>query len=138
MNWNCFSNVAQVIETTILVATAVCGVVKYFHEKRIEKEKRTIEIVGELLEEYHEQFDEKGINTDYQKDVRYLSRIEQFCIAVDSKVYSKRTVKKYGSKFLSFLYKNYKDTVIAKRRKGFKNDENINYRYLEKLVKSFS
>lgn len=138
MNWNCLANVAQVVEAAIIAVTAICGVIKYFHEKRIEKKKRTIEKVGELLEEYHEQFDKIGINKDYQKDVRYLSRMEQFCIAVDSKVYSKRTVKKYGSKFLSFLYKNYKDTVIAKRRKGFKNDEDMNYRYLEKLVKSFN
>lgn len=142
MNWNCLANISQVVEAVFLAMTAVCGIIKYFYEKRIEKQKRTIEKVGELLEEYHKQFDEIGINTDYKKDVHFLSHVEQFCIAVESDVYCIETVQKYGSKFLSYLYDKYKDTVIANRRKSYAdnkviNDNEVSYYYLEKLVKSF-
>ena len=142
MNWEIVGIIAQIVETTVVLVTAICGLCKYFYEKRVEKRNRTIEKVGELLEEYHREFDEIGINKDFKKDVRFLSKIEQFCIAIESGVYCKETVKIYGSKFLSYLVKEYKNTVIAKKRKNYKDDDvisdtEVSYYYLEKLVKSF-
>ena len=142
MNWEIAGIIAQIVEAAVVLVTAVCGLCKYFYEKSIEKRNRTIEKVGSLLEEYHREFDEIGINKDFKKDVRFLSKIEQFCIAVDSKVYSKKVVKKYGSKFISYLFDKYKDTVIATRRKNYEDDivikdNEVSYYYLGKLVKSF-
>ena len=74
------------------------------------------------------------INSHFQEHKRYLSKIEQFCIAVDSGIYSKRVLRKFGSKYLGFIYDHYKENVIAQRRKQYGED---NYRYLELLVKTF-
>lgn len=140
MNWEL---IIQIAGTLIGLTTAFFGVITYCKEKWTEKRNRTIEKVGELIEEYHKQFDETGVNTDYKKDIRFLSLVEQFCIAVESEVYCKETVRKYGSKFLSNLYEKYKDTVIAKRRKNYVYkdiiaDNEVSYYYLGKLVKSFN
>lgn len=135
MDWDVTLNWATIIETVVIVATAACGLYKYFREKTIERRNRTIEKIGELLNEYREGcFDEKYNNERFKDHVAFLSRVEQFCIAVDSKVYSKAILKKFGSKFLCSLYHKYKNNVIAKRRSMYGED---NYIYLEKLVIAF-
>ncbi len=123
----------ELIGQLVGIGVAIFGVVTYFVDKLHEKRNRTIEKVGELLEEYHEKYSKLSIADHFMEHVRFLSRIEQFCIAVDSGVYSKRTLRKYGSKFIVHVYKKYKDNVIEKRRSQFKDD---NYHYLEKFVKS--
>lgn len=131
-NWN---NLIQAIGGIIGLVIAIFGVATYFMDKRIETRNRTIEKVGELLEEYHEKYRDLDINDHFMEHVRFLSQIEQFCIAVDSKVYSKKTLNKFGSKFLCSIYKKYEDNVIATRKKNLGEDK---YQYLEKLVKSFT
>ena len=114
--------------------TGIFGVATYVTDKLIKRRNITIEKVGKLLDKYHEKYASLSINENYKEHVRFLSQIEQFCIAVDSRVYSKRTLKKFGSKFLTSLYNKYLDNIIKKRRQQFGDNS---YRYLEKLVKSF-
>ena len=116
----------------VALIVAVFGVATYFADKLITRRNRTIEKVGEFLDEYHEKYADLDINSHYREHISFLSKIEQFCIAVDSKVYSIRIIRKFGSKFLCNLYHNYEDNVIAKRRKQFSQES---YRYFEKLTK---
>lgn len=113
---------------------ALFGVGTYIYDKVVSRRDLTIDKVGELLEEYHEKYAGLEIEGHYKEHVRFLSKIEQFCIAVDSKVYDRRTLRKFGSKFLTNLYKQYENNVIARRRTQFKDGC---YRYFEKLVKWF-
>ena len=127
MSWECIGHITALVSVIIGVVTYVC-------DKVIERRNLTIEKVGNLLDEYHDKYKDLTIREHYQEHVRFLSRIEQFCIAVDSGVYSRWIIKKFGSKFLSSIYEKYKDNVIQKRRQQFGED---NYRYLADLVNSF-
>ena len=127
MNW-------ELIVQIVAILAGLFGIASYIWDKLIIRRNRTIEKVGSLLDEYHEKYASLNINEYYKDHVRFLSKIEQFCIAVDSHVYSKRTIKKFGSKFLTDRYKKYYG-IIKQRRKQF--DKN-SYCYFEKLVKYFS
>ena len=118
----------------LALITGIFGVATYVIDKLIKRRNATIEKVGCLLDEYHEKYANLSVNENYKEHVRFLSKIEQFCIAVDSRVYSKKTLKKFGSKFLTGTYNKHLDNIIKKRRKQFGN---TSYKYLEKLVKSF-
>ena len=112
MSWECIGHITALVSVIIGVVTYVC-------DKVIERRNLTIEKVGNLLDEYHDKYKDLTIREHYQEHVRFLSRIEQFCIAVDSGVYSRWIIKKFGSKFLSSIYEKYKDNVIQKRRQQF-------------------
>ena len=61
------------------LATALFGVATYFADKLLARRNNTIEKVGELIDDYHENYANLDINKDYRKIVRYLSKVEHFC-----------------------------------------------------------
>ena len=122
----------EAVGQIVALIIAIFGVATYFVDKLISRRHRTIDKIGELLDDYHEKYADLDINSNFKEHVHFLSQIEQFCIAVDSNVYSIRIIRKFSSKFLCNLYHKYEDNVIAKRRTQFSPER---YRYFEALVK---
>ncbi len=107
------------------------GVVTYVIDKLLARADRTSAALQQLFDDYYLVCKQDN----YLVLRRFLGKVERLCIGVKSLYYSKRIVKKYGSKFLTRLYDKYKDYIIEKTRKDFKDD--TKYMCFEKMIKTW-
>lgn len=120
----------------LTAVSIVIGVVFYIIDKFIIRREKTNKELNVLFDVYNEKIPHEKKDKDYYiKTRRFLGRIERFSIGINSHVYSKRTLRKYGSKFFVKLYDDNKEYIIDRTRKDFK-DEN-KFMYFEKLAIKF-
>ena len=133
----CTAEIIRLIFEGIAAVSVILGAGYYVIDKVTGRSDKTLKAVESLIEEYHKEIAPLGkdVNNEYKTRRKYLGKVERFCIGVESQVYSVRTLKKYGGKFIAKLYNDYRDNLIPKSREQFK-DEN-KYRALEKLARKF-
>ena len=116
----------------ITAASLFLGVVAYVIDKLISRKERTSAALQQLFDDYYLVSSKQDNYLDLR---RYLGKVERLCIGIKSFYYSKRTVKEYGSNFLTMLYDKYNVYVIEKTRKDFKDDTKFNC--FETLIKKW-
>ncbi len=127
------------IGNAIEAGSVAFAVVTYICDKVFQRKQRTIEKLCEIRNSYHDNIagkDKKGEKDYYRNCVKFFSDVEQFCSGVLTHYYSYKIAEKNGSRFITMLYKDFKDYLIEQRRTMFKNDDY--YQNLEKLVEKFS
>ena len=123
-------------DTIFTVIPIVIGVLTYITDKIITRRDRTISILNELIDCYQTEIPKDREDKDYFiKCKSFLGKVERMCIGIDAHVYCKRTVRRYGSKFLIYLYDRFENYIIEQSRKQYQDSSK--YNYLEKTVKSF-
>ena len=119
------------------ISVLVAGLTFVF-DKIVARKQRTIEKLIELRTFYHDSIagnKNKKEDDYYRKCVKFFGNVEELCSGAFTGYYSQSVIKKTGSRFITLLYNNYKEYLIAQRRAQFHNDDY--YQNLENLVKKF-
>ena len=127
-------NIETVFEI-IAAASVVFGIITYFFDKARARRDATIQALEILFDTYNSNIKSFEKAKEYLKYRDFLGKVERLCISVESHVYSKKMVRRYGSKLLIMLYDDNKDYIIGKTRNDFK-DEN-KFMSFERLVMEF-